>query len=68
MTSFPPKIGGLGGQNQVNFVSPKTIALLLPTPDSLFPTPSTKKNSVKSWLIPMLDRMIFCNSQEPYDP
>ncbi|NEQ57960.1 MAG: hypothetical protein F6K53_11300 [Moorea sp. SIO4A1] len=36
-----------------------------PTPYSLFPVPCSlnKKNSVKSWLIPMLDRIISCNSQ-----
>ncbi|NEN94622.1 MAG: hypothetical protein F6K50_03490 [Moorea sp. SIO3I7] len=40
---------------------------LLPIPYSLFPIPCSlnKKNSVKFWLIPMLDRIIFCNSQEP---
>ncbi|NEO45402.1 MAG: hypothetical protein F6K55_15210 [Moorea sp. SIO4A3] len=38
---------------------------LLPTPYSLFPVPCSlnKKNSVKFWLIPMLDRIISCNSQ-----
>ncbi|NEQ16353.1 MAG: hypothetical protein F6K44_22125 [Moorea sp. SIO3E2] len=36
-------------------------------PDSRFPIPCSlnKKNSVKFWLIPILDRIIFCNSQEP---
>ncbi|NET84745.1 MAG: hypothetical protein F6J94_23365 [Moorea sp. SIO1F2] len=36
-----------------------------PIPDSRFPVPCSlnKKNSVKSWLIPMLDRIISCNSQ-----
>ncbi|NEO73429.1 hypothetical protein [Moorena sp. SIO3H5] len=40
---------------------------LLPTPCSLFPVPCSlnKKNSVKFWLIPILDRIIFCNSQDP---
>ncbi|NEO74371.1 hypothetical protein [Moorena sp. SIO3H5] len=38
-----------------------------PIPDSRFPIPCSlnKKNSVKFWLIPILDRIIFCNSQEP---
>ncbi|NEO65404.1 MAG: hypothetical protein F6J98_35430 [Moorea sp. SIO4G2] len=36
-----------------------------PTPYSRFPVPCSlnKKNSVKSWLIPILDRIISCNSQ-----
>ncbi|NES41439.1 MAG: hypothetical protein F6K20_08490 [Moorea sp. SIO2C4] len=41
-----------------------------PVPDSLFPIPCSlndqnKKNSVKFWLIPMLDRIIYCNCQQP---
>ncbi|NEQ15997.1 MAG: hypothetical protein F6K44_20190 [Moorea sp. SIO3E2] len=40
-----------------------------PIPYSLFPVPCSlfpqQKNSVKFWLIPMLDRIIFCNSQQP---
>ncbi|NEO79529.1 hypothetical protein [Moorena sp. SIO4G3] len=35
-----------------------------PIPDSRFPN-QNKKNSVKFWLIPILDRIISCNSQNP---